>query len=713
MLTPLGRFVAGHARAVLLATLVFLVGAAFIGLGAFGKLQDGGFDDPASESSRAAALIERDFDGRTDVVFLVRAHTGTVDSAGVAAAGTALATALKAEPDVTAVTSYWQTKAPALRTPDGEYALVLVNGGDAEELIDTYRGERGDITVGVGGTEGTSSDLAGQIGRDLGLAEGIAVPIILLLLVFAFRTVVAALLPLAIGVIAIFGTFALLSVLGSNIDVSIYAVNLTTALGLGLAVDYALLMVSRFREELTDGTEPRDAVVRTMRTAGRTIVFSAATVAAALAVLMIFPLYFLRSFAYAAMGVVAISTLAALVVLPALLTVLGHRVNALRLPWSSGTPSTEAPFWGRLAGLVWRRPVIAALPVLVILAVAALPLTRVEFGTPDDRVLPTSIDSRQVGDVLRTEFDTDATAAMQLVSTGPVTRSELSEYAAELAALPGVARVESSAGVFVARELVTPTPADAGFSRPSGERLAVVTTHDSHSTAAKDLVAQVRAVPPPAGADVLVGGQTANLVDTLHAIGSRLPLAVGIIIATTFLLLFLFTGSLVQPLRSLVLNSVTLAATLGAMVFVFQEGHLASLLGFTPMPLDTSMLLLLFCVAFGLSMDYEVFVLSRIKELRDAGADDRTAVTTGLARTGRIVSMAAVLLAVNFFAFGTAQISFLQLFGLGTGLAILVDATLVRGVLVPALLRLLGRAAWWSPPRLRLLHNRVGLPEAS
>ena len=713
MFTHLGRFVAGHARAVLVSTLLLLIGAAYLGFGAFGKLQTEGFDDPASESSRAAALIESSFGGRTDVVFLVRAKTGTVDDTAATAAGTRLADALVDEPGVTSVTSYWENHAPPLRTPDGEYALVLVNGGDGEELTTKYRSDGSDVAIGVGGVEGTSADLATQIGRDLGLAEGIAVPIILLLLVFAFRTVVAALLPLAVGVIAIFGTFALLYVLGSTTDVSIYAVNLTTALGLGLAVDYALLMVSRFREELAGGLDVPDAVVRTMRTAGRTIVFSAATVAAALAVLMVFPLYFLRSFAYAATGVVAISTLAALIVLPALLTVLGHRVNSLRLPWGASAPSTEAPFWGRLAGLVWRRPVLTALPVLVVLAVAALPLLRVEFGTPDDRVLPTSIDSRQVGDVMRTEFDTDVTGALQLVSTGPVTRADLSEYAAELAALPGVERVETSAGVFVARELVRPTPADAELIRPAGERLAVVTAYDSHSTEAKDLVQRVRDLPPPAGADVLVGGQTANLVDTLHAIGSRLPMVAGIIILTTFLLLFLFTGSLIQPLRSLLLNSMTLAATLGAMVFVFQEGHLASLLGFTPRPLDTSMLLLLFCVAFGLSMDYEVFVLSRIKELRDSGADDRTAVTTGLARTGRIVSMAAVLLAVNFFAFGTAEISFLQLFGLGTGLAILVDATLVRGVLVPAFLRLLGRAAWWSPSRLRLLHRRVGLTEAS
>lgn len=713
MFTSLGRFVTGHARAVLVGTLLLLVGAGFLGFGVFGKLQDGGFTDPAAESSRAAELAETAFDGGVDLVILVRAKAGTVDSPEAAAAGDAIARDVAREPGVTTVTSYWETRAPTLRTDDGRYALVLVNGGDGEELVTRYRSDADPaVEVSVGGPEAASADIADQIGRDLGLAEGIAVPIILLLLVFAFRTVVAALLPLAVGMVAIFGTFALLSVLASATNVSIYAVNLTTALGLGLAVDYALLIVSRFREELTEERPVADAVVTTMATAGRTIVFSAATVAAALAVLMVFPLYFLRSFAYAAVGVVAISTVAALLVLPALLTVLGRRVDALRLPWAS-RPAAEAPIWGRLAGLVWRRPLLTALPVVAALAVAALPLLRVEFGTPDDRVLPASADSRQVGDVRRTEFDTDGTTALQLISTGPMDRTDLAAYANRLAELPGVARVESSAGVFTERSVPVTTPMDSQLSGPTAERLAVVSTHDPGSTEAKDLVGLVRAVPTPAGTDVLVGGLTAELVDTLHAIGSRLPLAIGIIVLTTMLLLLLFTGSVVQPLRSLVLNSVTLAATLGAMVFVFQEGHLASLLGFTPQPLDTSMLLLLFCVAFGLSMDYEVFVLSRVKELRDQGADNRTAMTTGLARTGRIVSMAAVLLAVNFFAFGTAQISFLQLFGLGTGLAILIDATLVRGILMPACLRLLGRVAWWAPPRLRLLHRRVGLVETS
>jgi RND superfamily putative drug exporter len=716
MTGPVGSFVVRRARLVLVAAVLAVVGFGVLGLGAFGKLQTGGFQDPGAESTTAQTLTDQRFGGSDGVVLLVHAEAGTVDDAAARVAGAEAARRLAAVPGVSNVVSYWQTRNPGLRSKDGKYALVLGNTKSGRDLsssqLASLRSHSNQVEVTVGGSAATGNDIFKQVTKSLRIAEAIAVPIILVLLVFAFGSVVAALLPLAIGGIAILGTFAELDVLGSVTNVAIYAVNLTTALGLALAIDYALLMVSRFREELAAGREPPEAVARSVQTAGRTIVFSGATVAAALAVLLIFPMYFLRSFAYAGIGVVLISVAAAVVVLPALLAVLGRRVNSGRLPWARNRePSTAAPFWGRLAGQVMRRPALIAIPVLAVLILVALPLRHVQLGTPDDRVLPATTQSRTVGDVLRDDFTGNSATALNVVTGGPLGRAALTGYATRLSGLAGVARVETSVATFAGGRAV-PNSADPALARSTAQRLSVVSAADPRSNAAKDLVRTVRGLPGPAGVRVYVGGQTAELIDTTHAIGTRLPLAALLIVLTTFLVLFLFTGSVVQPIRALLLNAVTLAATAGLLVWIFQEGHLSGPLHFTAQPLDTSMLVLLFCIAFGLSMDYEVIVLSRIKELHDQGRDNRTAVTDGLTRSGRIVTTAAALIAVTFFANGTATVSFLQLFGIGAGIAVLIDATLVRAVLVPACQRMLGRVAWYAPAPLRRLQTRIGLAEA-
>ncbi len=705
-----------RARLVLVAALLAVIGFGVLGVGSFGKLKTGGFQDPGAESTTAQTLTDQRFGGSAGVVLLVHAEAGTVDDAPARAAGAQAASRLATVPGVSNVVSYWQTRNPGLRSKDGKYALILGSTKSDHDLssseLASLRSHSSQADVTVGGGSAIGNDILAQVTKSLRTAEMIAVPVILALLVFAFGSVVAALLPLAIGLIAILGTFAELFVLGSVTSVAIYAINLTTALGLALAIDYALLMISRFREELGRGQDPAQAVVRSVPTAGRTIVFSGATVVAALAVLLIFPMYFLRSFAYAGIGVVLISMAAAVVVLPALLAVLGRRVNSGRLPWARNRePSTAAPFWGRLAGQAMRRPALVALPVLAVLVLIALPLRHVQFGTPDDRVLPATTQSRAVGDVLRADFTGNSATALNVVTDGPLDRAALTAYATRLSGLAGVARVETSVATFVHGTAV-PDSADPALARPTAQRLSVVSAADPRSDAAKDLVRTVRALPGPDGVRVYVGGDTAELIDTTHAIGTRLPLAALLIMLTTFIVLFLFTGSVVQPLRSLVLNGVTLAATAGLMVWIFQEGHLSGLLHFTALPLDTSMLVLLFCIAFGLSMDYEVIVLSRIKELHDQGRDNRTAVTDGLTRSGRIVTTAAALIAVSFFAFGTATVSFLQLFGIGAGFAVLIDATLVRAVLVPACQRILGRAAWYAPAPLRRIQARIGLTEA-
>ncbi|MGA5121929.1 MMPL family transporter [Streptomyces pseudogriseolus] len=710
-----------RARLVLVVAVVAVALMGAVGAGAFGQLKGGGYDDPASPSTKAGQAIEEKFGGETNLVFLVSAPGSRLDAPDAERAGRALVADLRDDPHLENVVAYWDAKQPALRSEDGREALVLahVKGDETEQrknaktVIDEYTGAReGGLSVQAGGGAAVGNDMETQTPKDLLLAEAIAVPLTLLLLLVVFGSVVAALLPLAIGTIAITGTFAELALLGGVVDVSVSATNLTTALGLGLGIDYALLMISRFREQLATGSTVDDAVRHTVHTAGRTVAFSAATVAVALAALLVFPQYFLRSFGYAGVGVVAIAAVGTLFVMPALLVVLGHRVNSGRLPWAKrARTATRAPLWGRLADTVMRRPVLTALPVLAVLLVAASPLLGITLGTPDERVLPEDAQSRQVASVLREKFDGNDDAALHIVIDAPVDKAPLGSYAAELSALEGVVRVETGIGTYEKGRPEAVGPGSAALSRPDAQRVTVVSGLTPRSDEAQELVDEVRAVAPPAGAEALVGGGDAELVDSKDSISGQLPLALGLVALTTFVLLFLFTGSVVQPLRALVLNVISLGATLGVMTWIFQDGNLASLIGVTPQPMEASMTVLMFCIAFGLSMDYEVFVTSRIKELHDQGADTRTAVTDGLGHTGRIVTAAACLLAVSFFAFGTAKISFMQMFGLGSGLAILIDAVAVRGVLVPAAMRLLGGSAWYAPTFLRRFHGRYGLSE--
>jgi RND superfamily putative drug exporter len=724
--TTLGEVVTRRSRLIIGVAAILVVVSAGIGFAAPGKLQGGGFTDPGSPSELARTQLDAAGLGEPNLVLLVTARTGTVDSPSVAAAGRSLTLRVQSQPTVSSVVSYWSTSSPSLKSKSSKQALILIHvrGNDkavtdaTKTLIPAFTTSStarpaGPITVQAGGQAGASHDITNQIAKDLALAEGIAIPVTLVLLLIAFATAVAALLPIAIGVIAIFGTLASLFVLGSLTNVSIYALNLTTALGLGLAIDYALLMVNRYREQLAAGDEPVDAVRRSVQTAGRTIIFSAAAVAAALAALLVFPVYFLRSFAYAGISVVIVAAIAATVVLPAVLTLLGPRVNAGRVRRrSSGLSGSESPFWRSVASRVWRRPLLAGLPVVALLLLLGAPFLRVHFGTPDDRVLPTTAPARQVGDALRTNFAVNDSNTLEAVSTTRLSSAAATTYGLQLSRLKGVARVDGPTGTFSHGTQVSgPGPTTAMRNLPGGTWLTAVSTFDPESGAAQAQVQQARALAVPGRAHVNIGGQAASLVDQKHAIGSKLPLAAGLIVLTTFAVLFLFTGSVVLPVKALALNALSLTAVFGVLVWIFQEGHLSGPLGFTPTPTTTTMPPLLFCITFGLSMDYEVFVLSRIKELHDHGHDNRESVVGGLARTGRIITTAAALLAITFFAFGLSKVSFIQMFGIGCGLAILIDATVVRGVLVPAFMRLAGRANWYAPAPLRRLHRRIGLAE--
>jgi RND superfamily putative drug exporter len=717
MFTGLGRFVAARARLILAVSGVAVVLFAVLGLSVFGRLLNNGFDDPKSGAERVQSLLIKDYGGSPNIIFLLHARHGTVNSPAVAASGAALTARLSRDSRFSQVTSYWQTHLPALKSRDNAYGLILgtVKGNDeraqktGKRILHDYANvDTPSTTVQIGGALGT--DVGSQVGKDIARAESVAVPLTVILLMVAFGSMVAALLPLSVGVVAIFGALAWLNVMTHIADVSIFAINLVTAMGLGLGIDYALLMVSRFREELASGASVDDAVVTTTATAGRTIAFSALTVAAAMAAMLVFPVYFLKSFAYGGIGVTVFAALGALFVLPALLAILGPRVNAGRVPGVKPGRTPEAPLWGRLAGQVMRRPAITALPVVGALLVLAVPVLHITFSPPDERVLPKSAPSHQVGDVLRTDFTTQPNA-IEIVVTRAVSARTLAHYAGRISRLQGVQFVDTSVGGYLAGHRTSALEPAASLAARDTQRLRVFSGLPSTSDAAQRLVKAIRAAQPPPGATVYVGGWTAQIIDSKHSIGARLWLAGLLIVLTSFVLLFLFTGSVLQPLRALLGNALTMASTFGVMVWIFQDGHLASLLGFTPTPTDTDMPVLLFCVAFGLSMDYEVFLISRIKELHDQGAPNASAVVTGLGRTGRIVSTAAALLAVSFFAFGTSHVSFIQFFGLGSGLAIIIDATLVRGVLVPAFQRVFGEASWYAPPTLRRLHDRFGLRE--
>jgi RND superfamily putative drug exporter len=722
----LARFLYRRRWSVLAATVVVLVVSAAFGGGALAHLKGGGFDDPRAESTRAAEVLRDRFGaGDPNLVLLVTATRGTVDSPQVAAEGRALTERLAREPGATQVGSYWTLDAAPLRSKDGRQALVLarITGDDStlgertDQLVSRYEHDGAASKVQVGGQLRVYREVNAQVESDLAKAEGIAVPITLLLLVVVFASAVAATLPLAVGGFAVVGTLLVLRVLAGLTDVSVYALNLTTALGLGLAIDYSLFIVSRYREELRAGKQPLDALVVTMQTAGRTVLFGAVTVAAALLALLVFPLYFLRSFGYAGIAVIGLAALGALVVLPALLAVLGRRVDRFRLPLRRRRARAAGEgFWHRLALLVMRRPLPIATAVVLFLLLLGAPFAGVSFGLPDDRVMPRSAQGRQVADAIRDNFTADDAGALSVVATGtgdlPRRVLDIDRYATRLSDLAGVERVEALTGTYErGRQVAKPTRASGRFAGRDATWFSVVGSVDPNSPAGEDLVKRVRGLWTPFAAQVT--GPSAALVDTKTSLFGLLPLAGAVIVLVTFVALFLMTGSVVLPLKALVLNLLSLTAAYGAMVWIFQEGHLADFLGFTATgTIDTSMPVLLFCIAFGLSMDYEVFMLSRIKEEHDRTGDTTAAVAAGLERTGRIVTAAAALLAVVFLAFATSRVSFLQLFGLGTALAIVVDATLIRALLVPAFMRLAGRANWWAPRPLRRLHDRFGLSEA-
>ncbi|MCA1727341.1 MAG: MMPL family transporter [Actinobacteria bacterium] len=723
MLNRLGNFVVRRRRWVLLATFVAVAGAGVVGGGVFDRLQAGGFEDPNSESRRAADILDRDFEaGSPNLVLLVTARGGSVDDGAVAGEGTALTEELAAEPDIRQAVSYWTAgRPPPLKSVDGRQALVLATIAGSEEEVDArieelsprYTRSGANVTVAVGGEAEVFRQVGGQVEEDLQRAELITFPIVLVLLILVFGGVIAAGLPLAIGGIAVVGTFLVLFALSLLTDVSIFSINLTTALGIGLGIDYSLFVVSRFREEMRGGLTSDRAVVRAVETAGRTVLFSALTVAVSLAALLVFPQYFLRSFAYAGIAVVAIAAAATIVFLPALLAAVGSRIDRWVL-FRHKPKEVGEGFWHGLAMLVMRRPVPIGLGVVALLLVVGAPFLGVKFGLPDDRVLPQDATARRVSEQIRSNFSSREAEVLSVVAPGTSAtedRGAVEAYATALSALEGVARVDAATGSYAGGKLVVPgSGASRRFVGEDGTWFAVVPSIEPLSEEGERLVKAVRSAPAPF--DTLVAGPSAQLVDSKAGIARRLPIAGALIALATFVVLFLMTGSVLVPVKAVLLNLLSLTATFGAMVWIFQEGHLAGLLDFTATgTLDATSPILMFCIAFGLSMDYEVFLLSRIKEEHDRTGDNLTSVAVGLERTGGIVTAAAALLSVVFLAFATSGISFIKLFGVGLALAVVMDATLIRGVLVPAFMRLAGNANWWAPAPLRRVYERFGLSD--
>jgi uncharacterized membrane protein YdfJ with MMPL/SSD domain len=703
MFNSLARLTDGHARRIGLIAIAFFLLAAALGGSVASRLDPYGADDPATESVASRDQLR-------DAGLHIPAVQVLVEHAPVAAPSTrrrvaALERELHRRADVTSVSGFYTTGSRDFVSKDGDstYLAVGLKPNDDKEwqeagadIADRLAG-RPDVVVG--GAAVAQEQVNKQVEEDLRKAEMLAFPLLFLLSFLFFRSLVASLLPVMIGLLAIVGTFLILRIASEFGSISIFALNLTTGLGLGLAIDYSLFVVSRYREEIAKDGPGLAAMRRVLATAGRTVFFSSLTVAAALASLLVFPQRFLYSMGLGGSLVVLLAALISLTVLPAVLTLLGTRVNSLsprflRRRAEADARPDEHGFWYRLSRFVMRRPAPIATLSALFLIVLGLPFFGIKFDTVDARVLPKDTSARETYDIVTDEFPPYREAPIW-VSVKGANRAGIAKLAAQVHRTPGVAKV------------YPPQPLRDGVTA-----IEAISTNPFNSEASKSTVERVRAIPPPPGATALVGGATADFVDFQGSLARHLPIAFAIIVIATLVILFLMTGSVVLPIKSLIMNVLNLSAVFGLLVLIFQDGRFEGLLDYTSTgAIEQTMPILLFAVAFGLSTDYAVFLLSRIKEARDNGASDSECVAIGLERTGRIVTAAALMFAVAIGAFATSKIIFIKQNGVGTALAVLIDASIVRALLVPSLMELLGRWNWWAPAPLRRLHDRFGISE--
>jgi putative drug exporter of the RND superfamily len=734
LLQGITRLAIGAPRRVIAAVLLFMVGTAIVGIPVDKSLSAGGFRDPTSESSQATKLLSEKFDqGDMAMIATVTSNEGA-ESPAARAVATEIVRQLQTSPHIVQVTSAWtDPAASSMISQDRKTGLIVANlsGSDSEapkyarELADEFLHDRKGVTVRAGGEAIIYAQVNSQTRKDLLFGESLAIPLSFLLLVWVFGGLLAAALPVVVGGFAILGAMAVLRTVSLFTDVSIYALNLAVAMGLALAIDYTLLILSRFRDELAGGADREAALIRTMATAGRTVLFSAMTVALSMVTMVLFPQYFLMSFGYAGVAVVAFAVAAAVVVTPAAIALLGERLDSLDVrrllrrllgrPEPAPTP-VEQTFWYRSTKFAMRHALPVAVAIVALLLLLGAPFLGVRWGFPDDRVLPESASARQVGDQLRTDFAVDSSSNVTVVlpDASGVTPEELTRYATELSRVPDVSSVSAPGGTFVDGARAGPSSAATGVKDGSAF-LTVTSTAPLFSDASASQLDALHAVAAPAHRTVRLAGFAPGNRDSVQASTSRLPLVLGIIAGITVVLLFLLTGSVVLPIKAVLLNILSLTATFGALVWVFQDGHLGALGSTVTGTLDVNVPVLLFCIAFGLSMDYEVFLISRIREYwlasdRAPAANDES-VTLGVAHTGRVITAAALLMSISFAALIAARVSMMQSLGLGLTVAVLMDATLVRMLLVPAFMHVLGRANWWAPKPLARLHDRFGLNE--
>jgi uncharacterized membrane protein YdfJ with MMPL/SSD domain len=700
MFDAIARTISRHPWRVVITGVAFAAICGIFGGPVAGLLEGGGFNDPASQSTTAATRLEAATGIRPDGGVIVVVKTGRpVTSQATRDEVDRVTQQVGADPGVKVALNYYLTGSSAMVSNDGTETLVI---GQLRSMSDTdagiaatriQRALAGDPAVKVGGFGLANTQVQSQVSADLAHAEELAFPILFLLSLWVFRGAVAALLPLLVGGVTILGSFLGLRLVTLETPLSIFALNLVTGMGLGLAIDYSLFMVSRFREELAAGRSTDEALRRTLNTSGRTILFSSLTVAAAIASLTVFPQKFLYSMGIGGVLVALVACGVSLLLLPAVLKLLGPRVNALA-PRSWQRPLEVGDgFWYRLSHLVIRRPLLVASGGAAMLLILGLPFTGIKFTTVDASVLPTTTSSRQVADILANDFPVTSRSSIYAIADAPAGDAvQVQSVADQIKALPGVTGVDIS---------------------PAGSaswRLDVHTADGGLAASTLEVVKGIRSLQTPIHLEV--GGSSAAFIDLQASLASHLPAAIAIVITATVLLLFLMTGSLLLPLKAVVMNALTLSAAFGVLVLIFQDGNLSGLLDFKSQgALESTQPVLLFAIVFGLSTDYGVFLLSRIKEARDAGESNSESVAIGLGRTGRVVTAAALLFCVAIGAFATSQIVFIKELGVGTAVGVILDATIVRALLVPALMGLLGKWNWWAPRPLRWLHRRIGFSE--
>lgn len=705
-------------RKLALFAFIALIGISTIwGFQSFSLLKAGGYDDPNSDSARVTKLLDTEFSSQVPEVVIIADMSDYVDSTTSAATASDLSRDVAKVDGVKSVSSYYTLgKSPSLRSTDGKAAYFFVKLKDNVEqatvgkvIVEKFSGKFETAKIYVAGFAAMSAEISSTISSDLATAESFAIPLTVILMFFVFGSLVSAGLPIVVAALSILGSFSAVWLYAQFNDTSVFSLNLITGMGLGLGVDYALLIVNRFREERASGASVNDAVINTVGSAGRTVLFSGLTVAIVLAALGFFPQYFLKSFAVGGVVVVLLAIAAALIALPAILALLGDNVNKLHLA-RKATKHMESGLWARTARFVMKRPIAVTLVTVLALGGLMSLMNGVEFGQVDDRILPANSRAVEANNVIRSRFSGREGSPIEVLLQG-ATAQQVSDFTTELSTHAHIVRAQSSAGIAQDGNL------DRGyaqmftsFSKTNYERVQAIANVEPRSNDGLKLIDELRGLKIP-GVTLLFGGSAAIYTDSQHGIEKQLPNVLLWIIGFTLLLLFFFTGSVLLPIKAVLLNLVSLGATIGFLTWVFIGGNLKWLIGdfFVTGAIDTSSVVLILVVAFGLSMDYELFLLSRIKEQHDAGLGTTESVAVGLQRSGRIITAAALVLAFSFIAFVTSGVSIMKMLGLGIAFAILLDATVIRALLVPALMRLLGDLNWWAPRWLKWIYRKAGL----